>query len=116
MATAAKTTTTTKTKAPSRPTSAKAPQDRKPKAAASVKDGIVTATLDGLTFKVDARPAANLRLMRRIRANDMEAVLEFVERAFPEDVETIEEHFDLQGVDDYLNLFRRACEAANPNS
>ncbi len=104
---------------PARRAAARAPQDRKPKATpaappASVlgEDGTFTVTLDGLTFTVDATPAANLRLMRKIKRNDLEAVMDFVEAAFGDDLDAIEEHFDLTDAQEYVELFRRACEAA----
>lgn len=102
---------------PARRTAAR-PQDRKPKATpaapASVlgEDGTFTVTLDGMTFTVDATPAANLRLMRKIKRNDLEAVMDFVELAFGDDLDAVEEHFDLVEAQDYVELFRRACEAA----
>ena len=103
---------------PARRTAARPPQDRKPKATpaapASVlgEDGTFTVTLDGMTFTVDATPAANLRLMRKIKRNDLEAVMDFVELAFGDDLDAVEEHFDLVEAQDYVELFRRACEAA----
>lgn len=100
---------------PARRAAARAPQDRKPKATpASVlgEDGTFTVTLDDLTFTVDATPAANLRLMRKIKRNDLEAVMDFVEAVFGDDLDAVEEHFDLVEAQDYVELFRRACEAA----
>lgn len=104
---------------PARRAAARAPQDRKPKATpaappASVlgEDGTFTVTLDDLTFTVDATPAANLRLMRKIKRNDFEAVMDFVEAVFGDDLDAVEEHFDLVEARDYVELFRRACEAA----
>ena len=103
---------------PARRAAARAPQDRKPKATAAPpasvlgEDGTFTVTLDGLTFTVDATPAANLRLMRKIKHNDLEAVMDFVELVFGDDLDAVEEHFDLVEAQDYVELFRRACEAA----
>ena len=100
--------------APAGPPTTRTPRARRAAPPASVlgEDGTFTVTLDDLTFTVDATPAANLRLMRKIKHNDYEAVMDFVEAVFGDDLDAVEEHFDLVEAQDYVELFRRACEAA----
>lgn len=101
------------------PAGVKPPQDRKPaKVDKGTTDGegTISAVLDGHPVRVDATPAANMRLMRRIKKGDPEALLEFIERAFGDDqLDQLEEWFGLEAVTDYMELFARACEAAAPN-
>ena len=92
-----------------------ATRDHKPKATA-VADSVQTVTLDGITFSLDFAPASNIRLMRRVRRDDMDAVMEWIEAVFGDDLDRLEEAFDLNDIMDYMRLFQRAAEAVNPNS
>lgn len=102
---------TTRTPAP-RPDTAPEPQDHKKPAEEAAT--IFTVELDGHLVTADLAAFSNVRLMRKVRRDDFDAILDLFEQAFP-DLDTVEEQFDLVDITDYLAFITRVQEAV-PNS
>lgn len=101
----------TRTPAP-RPDTAPEPQDHKKPAEES--GTIFTVELDGHQITANFSAFTNVRLMRKVRKDDFDAILDLFEQAFP-DLDTVEEQFDLVDITDYLAFITRVQEAV-PNS
>ena len=102
------------------PKNARQPQDRKPKAkpveVETADDGKITVELDGMTIVADLTVVTNVRLLRKMKRNDMEALIAFYEAMFgPEQLDAIEEQFSLVDMVDYEGFTKRFMEAV-PNS
>ncbi len=75
-----------------------------------------TIELDGVTIDLDLTPARNVRLMRRLKRDDMEALLEFFDGVFGADqLDMLEDRFGLVDVEDYNEFLQRAMGAVSPN-
>ncbi|MDO5533232.1 MAG: hypothetical protein Q4F65_01085 [Propionibacteriaceae bacterium] len=75
-----------------------------------------TIELDGVTIELDLAPARNVRLMRRLKREDMEALLEFFDGVFGADqLDMLEDRFNLVDVEDYNAFLQRAMGAVSPN-
>lgn len=93
-----------------RPDTAPEPQDHKKPAEST----IFTVEFDGHEVTANFSAFTNVRLMRKVRKDDFDAILDLFEQAFP-DLDTIEEQFDLVDIADYLTFITRVQEAV-PNS
>ncbi|MFT3877137.1 MAG: hypothetical protein QM708_12050 [Propioniciclava sp.] len=93
-----------------------ATHDHQPKAPAVTT---IDVELDGNTITVDLAPVRNVRLMRRLKNEDVGALVEFFEGTFGEQLDELEERYNLVDIDEYQALLSRVMEkvaAANPNS
>lgn len=103
---------TRRTPAP-RPATAPAPQDHQPKADAE-ESTVVTVELDGHEIRADMAAFANMRLMRKVRKEDIDALIELFESVFP-DLDQIEQDFNLTTYGEYAEFMQRVQEQV-PNS
>ena len=104
---------TRRTPAP-RPASAPAPQDHQSKADAEEESTVVTVELDGREIRADMAAFANMRLMRKVRKEDIDALIELFESVFP-DLDQIEQDFNLTTYGEYAEFMQRVQEQV-PNS
>ena len=88
-------------------TKAKAPN----KAAQIIHEVVV----DGTEITVDLSPLRNLRLMRRLKNDDFAALIELFEGMFGDQLDALEEQFDLVTVDDYNDFNARVMAEISPN-
>ena len=83
--------------------------------AVSDRVGVTEVVLDDVEIQLDLSVLRDLRIMRRIRNDDQDAILDFYERLFPDQLDELEDVFELSDVDDYNQLLKRCMESANPN-
>ena len=100
----------------SAPTKAKAKAKKTTTAEPKGGSNIFTVELDGVTITVDMTPARNLRLIRRIKHDDVEALLEFVEGTFGDQLPDLEAAFGLSDIEDYNTFMERVMKELSPNS
>lgn len=87
------------------------PQDPKP----VPNSGVLEVVVDEVEISLDLSVLRDIRIMRKIRNDDQDAIIDFYERLFPDQLDELEERFDLSDIEDYNQLLKQCMDVANPN-